>query len=153
MKATLKNVAAALALLAMVMVVLVAVDKANGITVAANNTHIKITVVDLNNNPVHNAKVTVSGKSFYTDNNGYSPSIELQDLLNSYDADIKEWGTVTVVVEKDGFVPSVVVNCVAYSGQTRKLTVKMYCIDESELPYVCYVESPPDDYLKTLLNN
>ncbi len=76
----------------MVMVVLVAVDKANGITVAANNTHIKITVVDLNNNPVHNAKVTVSGKSFYTDNNGYSPSIELQDLLNSYDADIKGVG-------------------------------------------------------------
>ena len=148
MRATFKNVAVALAILLVVVGVLAAVDANSDVAVAVTNTYIKIAVVDLDGAPVHNAKVTVGEVSFYTDNKGLSPSIEITSLSNSYDVSITEWGTVTVKVEKDGFVPTFVFNCVVYNGQTRKLTVKTYTQDGSELPYVSYVETPPDDYVK-----
>ena len=153
MKATLKGVAIALSILAMVIVVLSAVDKSNNVSVSASNSSVKVAVVDLDNAPVHNAKVVIGEQYFYTDNNGLSPSIELVGFTNSYDSTITEWGTVTVVIEKDGYTPTFVFNCVVYDGQTRKLTVKVYPQDASELPYVSYVESPPDDYIKSLLTN
>ena len=152
MKATLKNVAVALAILAMVVTVLAVVDKSADVTVSATNTYVKVTVVDLSNAPVHNAKVTIGAVSFFTDNNGVSPSIELGYFTNCYDTTITEWGTVTVIVEKEGYTPTFVFNCVVYNRQTRKLTVKIYENDASELPYVCYVENPPDDYLKGLID-
>lgn len=153
MKATLKNAAVALSILAVVMIVLVAVDNTSNISTAATATNIRVAVADLDGNPVHNAKVTVNGQTFYTDNKGLSPAIEINGLTNCYDETLSEWGTATVIVTKDGFVPAFAFNCVCYIGQTRKLTVKIYNADASELPYVSYVESPPDDYVKTLLPN
>ena len=152
MKATFKNVAVALLILAAVMGTLIAVDASSQTAMAVTNTFVKVAVVDLDGAPVHNAKVTVGQVSFYTDDKGLSPSIELATLTNSYDASITDWGTVTVVVEKDGYAPTFVFNCVVYNGQTRKLTVKIYSQDGSELPYVSYVETPPEDYLQKLLS-
>ena len=123
MKATLKSVAAALTVLALVLSVLTVLDR-SAISASAKSTNIRVTVVGLDN---------------------------LDALTNCYDASVSEWGTATVTVTKDGFVPAIVFNCVCYSAQTRKLTVKIYRADESELSYVTYVESPPDDYVKTLL--
>ena len=151
MRATLKGIAVALSILAMVIVVLSAVDSASNVTVSSTDTYLKVIVVDLDNLPVHNAKVTVGSQSFYTDNKGLSPSIELVNLANSYDDSISDWGTVTVVIQRDGYAPTFVFNCVVYNGQTRKLTVKIYPQDASQLPYVSYVESPPDEYIKGLL--
>ena len=151
MKATLKNVSVAMAILCAVVAVLAVVDVSNNVAVAVTNTYIKVAVVDIDGAPVHNAKVTVGEVSFYTDNKGLSPSIELAKLTNSYDSTITDWGTVTVLVEKDGYAPTFVFNCVVYNGQTRKLTVKTYPQDGSELPYVSYVETPPEDYLNRLL--
>ena len=151
MKATLKNVAIAVAILMMVVVVLTAIDKASDIGVSASKTAIKVTVVDLDNNPVHNAVVNVNGKTFFCDNNGNSPLIELDNLTNCYDKNLTAWHTQTVVVTKDGFVPTVVLNCVVFDKETRKLTVKIYPNDQSNLPYVCYVETPPADYLEGLV--
>ena len=151
MKATLKNVAIVVAILMMVVVVLTAIDKASDIGVSASKTAIKVTVVDLDNNPVHNAVVTVDGKTFFCDNNGNSPLIELDNLTNCYDKNLTTWHTQTVVVTKDGFVPTVVLNCVVFDKETRKLTVKIYPNDQSNLPYVCYVETPPGDYLEGLV--
>ena len=149
MKATLKGVAIALSILAMVIVVLSAVDAANDVTVSATDTFVKVAVVDLNDAPVHNATITIGGQSFFTDNKGLSPSIQLTQYTNCYDSKITEWGTVTVIIEKDGYTPTFVFNCVVYDGQMRKLTVKVYPVDASELPYVSYVESPPDEYIKS----
>ena len=151
MKATLKNVAIAVAILMMVVVVLTAIDKASDIGVSASKTAIKVTVVDLDNNPVHNAVVNVNGKTFFCDNNSNSPLIELDNLTNCYDKNITTWHTQTVVVTNDGFVPTVVLNCVVFDKETRKLTVKIYPNDQSDLPYVCYVETPPGDYLEGLV--
>lgn len=102
-------------------------------------------------NVVHNAKIKVQGQTFYTDNNGLSPSVQLSSLTNSYDGNITNWYTVNVVVEKEGFVPAVLFNCVVYSGSTRKLTVRLYASDSSDLPFVSYVESPPDDFVQQLI--
>ena len=150
MKTTLKNVVISLVILFMVFVILVAIDKANDVQVIANKTAIKVTVVDLNNNPVHNAIIAVDGKKFFCDNNGNSPVIELENLSNCYDENLSTWYTKTVVITKDGYVPTVVLNCVVFSKETRKLTVKIYPIDESNLPYVCYVETPPSNYIEQL---
>ena len=151
MKTTLKNVAIVVVALAMVLVVLSAIDKASDIGVSASKTAIKVTVVDLDNNPVHNAVVTINGSTFFCDNNGNSPAIEIENLHNSYDKSITAWHTQTVVITKDGYVPTIVLNCVVFDKETRKLTVKIYPIDESKLPYVCYVETPPSDYINQLV--
>ena len=147
MKTTFKNVAIVVVVLAMALVVLTAIDKASDIGVSASKTAIKVTVVDLDNNPVHNAVVTIGGNTFFCDNNGNSPVIQLQDLSNCYDKNISTWHTQTVVITKDGYVPTVVLNCVVFDKETRKLTVKIYPVDQSNLPYVCYVETPPSDYI------
>lgn len=151
MKTTLKNVAIVVVVLSMVMVVLTAIDKASDVGVSATKTAIKVTVVDLNNNPVHNAQVTIDGQTFFCDNNGNSPVIDVANLTNCYDITITAWYTQTVVIKKDGYVPTVVLNCVLFDKETRKLTVKIYPADQSTLPYVCYVETPPTDYLNQLI--
>ena len=153
MKATLKSVAVALSILAIAVVILVAVDANLTTDVSASKTCLRVTVVDLNNNPVHNAKVTIGGESFNPDTKGLSPAIELRSLTNCYDDSIAEWKTVTVTVQKDGYVTAVSFNCVVYVEQTRKLTVKLYPVDSSDLPYVVYVESPPDEYVKEIIVN
>lgn len=150
-KATLKSVAVALSVLAAIILILTAVDGAQNMTASAKNTFVKVAVVDLDGNPVHNAEVTVEEQTFFTDNNGLSPSIELKTLSNSYDPSVAEWGTVTVTVVGKGYIPTFVFNCVVFRNQTRQLTVRIYPEDASELPYVTYVESPPNDYLQHLL--
>lgn len=151
MKATAKNVSLALAVLAAIIAVLALADAYSGISVMASDTYLKVYVVDLDGSPVHNACVSVCGNKFYTDNKGLSPSIELTDLTNAYDPALTEWYTVNVAVQTQGYVPAFVFNCVVYSAETRRLTVKIYPADDSDLPYVCYVESPPDQYIKSLL--
>lgn len=153
MKATFKSVAVALSILAMVVVTLLIVDANRTMDVSTNKTYLRVTVVDLNNNPVHNAKVTVRGNTFNTDNKGLSPSIELNKLTNSYDSSITDWKTATVTVQCDGYVTAVSFNCVIYVGQTRKLTVKLYPVDDSDLPYTVYVESPPSNYVENVIDN
>lgn len=118
---------------------------------ARSKTCLRVTVVDLDGNPIHNAQVTVNSQTFNTDNKGLSPAIELNGLTNCYDDAIEEWKTATVTVRKEGYVTAINFNCVVYVSQTRKLTVRLYDVDASELPYTSYVESPPDEYVKELL--
>ncbi len=152
MKATFKNIAFTLTIIALVIVVLSAVDTASSIDVNNSDTYLRITVLDLDEKPLHNAEITLCGETFLTDNKGLSPNIQLLKEENFYDDDITQWHTVNVVIKKEGYVPAVVLNCVAYDCQTRRLTVKLYQIDGSNLPYVCYVESPPNDYVKNLIS-
>ena len=151
MKATFKSVAIALSVLAMVVMTLMIVDANAAANVSSSKTYLRVTVVDLDNNPVHNAKVTVCGTSFNTDNKGLSPAMELSNLTNCYDDSIADWKTTTVTVQCVGYVTAVNFNCVVYVGQTRKLTVKLYPVDGSDLPYVTYVESPPSNYVEGLI--
>ena len=152
-KTTLKSVAVAPSFLAATLLILTAVDGAMDIAASAKDTYLKVTVVDLDGLPVHNAKVMIGDQHFFTDNKGMSPSVQLNALSNCYDDAIADWGTVTVAVTCDGYTPSFVFNCIVYRSSTRRLTVKMYPSDGSELPYVSYVEAPPDDYIKSLLKD
>lgn len=149
MKTSWKNVALFLAALSMVLVVLTAIDTAAEMQTDASVTLLRVTVVDLQDVPLHNAEVTVFGQTFFTDNNGRSPVIQAEEQ-NSY-GDITSWHTATVTVQKQGFVPAVVINCVLTDGRQRDLKVRLYGVDGSDLPYVCYVESPPKQYLEGLL--
>lgn len=151
MKVTFKNLAFTLTVLAMIIVVLTAVDTASSIDVNKTDSFLRVTVVDLDDKPVHNAEISLCGATFFTDNKGLSPNIQLPEETNFYNGEITQWHTVNVVVKKDGYVPAVVLNCVVYDNQTRRLTVKLYQSDGSDLPYVCYVESPPNDFLQEMI--
>lgn len=141
-----------MALLALTLTVLSVLDASASVDADSSaETYLRVTVVDLDGEPLHNAQVEVCGKSFCSDNKGLSPNILLTDLSNAYDASVSQWHTVNVVVKKDGYVPALAINCVVYDGQSRKLTVRLYQNDASNLPYVCYVESPPQSYLQQLV--
>ena len=146
MKATLKSIIVALTVLAVVVGTLLVLDAGNVVGVKKSITAIKVTAVDLSGNSIHNASVTVCGQTFFTDDKGCSPQITPNVLVNCYDGSITDWYTTTVAVTCDGYVPSVVFNA-------RRLIVKMYPVDDSELPFVSYVESPPDEYVKKILTD
>lgn len=152
-KTTLKSVAIALSVLAAVMIVLTVADGAQNVGKTLKDTYLKVSVVDLDGAPVHNATVAVDGQCFFTDNKGCSPLVEFSSLSNSYDQTLSDWGTCTVTITKDGYAPTLVFNCVVFRSQTRNLTVKIYPRDSSDLPYVSYVETPPDEYIRHLLGN
>lgn len=152
-KATFKNIALSLLILSLVIVVLTTVDRVADVSASQSDTYLRVTVLDLDDKPVHNAKITVGKDSFFTDNKGLSPTIRLDSPQNSYDSAITDWYTVNVCVQGSGFVSALVFNCVVYNAQTRRLTVRLYTKDSSNLPYVCYVESPPNDYVKGLLKD
>lgn len=152
-KANFKNVAIVLSVLFVTLVFFAIFDEVSAVNVSESVTYLRVTVVDLNDKPVHGAEIGVGDVEFFTDNKGLSPTISLPFETNSHDSSITEWFTVNVVVTKEGYVPTVVVNCVVYDNQTRQLKVKVYPSDGSDLPYVCYVESPPNDYLKSLIEN
>lgn len=152
MKLTWKNFLIATAILICVLLVLTNVDKTASAT-QQSGAKIKVCVVDLQGNPVHNAMVKVVGTNlrFNTDNKGLSPLMDLPVFTNVYDATIDQWYTINLQVQKQGYVDTFVLNCVVYLQQNRNLTIRLYPVDSSNLPYVCYVESPPDEYLEGLL--
>lgn len=153
MKATFKSIIISLTILATVIGTLLVLDAGNVITVKKDVTAVKVTAVDLSGKALQNASITVGEQTFFTDDKGCSPQISLDALSNCYEPSEKGWYTTTIVVTCDGYVPSVVFNTVLFQGQTRKLTVKLYPSDKSELPFVAYVESPPDEYVKKLLTD
>jgi hypothetical protein len=138
-----------LAVLVVVVLTLSSIDRASSGNIDPAVTTLKVTVVDINDNVVHNAKITVvGGTSFFSDNKGMSPAIVVPNCANWYDSGIDEWFCVNVTVSKEGFVDTIVVGCVMYTGNLRSLTVRLFKADGSDLPYVCYVESPPDSYMQ-----
>lgn len=111
---------------------------------------LKVLVSDLEGNPLKNATVTIkeTGQTFLCDNQGRSPLFEIDTLNNPYGN--FDWFTITLLVQKEGYVNAVVIGCVIYQNQTRLLKVQMYPSDQSDLPFVCLVESPPSSFLNSL---
>lgn len=153
-KLTWKNFIVSTVTLVAIVVGISFVDNNNsqGVTVGTG-TALKVYVVDSDGKPLHNAVVNVGEMSFYTDNMGYSPSIDIPQTPNIYDNSISNWFTVNVTVSKGGYITTIVVQCVLNTNSTRQLTIHMIAEDSTSPPYVCYVESPPDSYLMSLLNN
>ena len=112
-----------------------------------NLTALKLKVTDLDGNAVSKAQITLveCGSSFFTDNNGLSPTMEVQISKTALNVN-EDWSTVTVVVSCEGFVTTVLFNCVVKDNQT----IRLFKLDQSELPYVAIVEVPPDDFIKNL---
>ena len=154
MKLTFKNVAVVTAVLIVTLVVLSSVTYLPSGSINQTKPMLKVNVVDLDGNPVHNATVSVIGTdiAFNTDNKGVSPLMELPVTTNLYDPNVTSWYCVNLRIAKGGFVDTFVFNCVVYQDSLRTLTVKIYPQDASNLPYVCYVESPPNQYLDGLIS-
>lgn len=150
MKYVLRSICVALLVFAaFVVTALIVESKTASVSVAP--TQLRVHAEDLDGKPVVGAKVCACGVSVVTDVTG-DATIVVSEPTNRYVASAN-WCAADVVVVKDGFVPTVVVGCVYYVEQTRKLTVRMYQRDDSELPMVTYVESPPADYLKNLIDD
>ena len=77
--------------------------------------------------------------------------MDLPKRNNVYDKNVTQWYTINLQISKAGLVDTFVLNCVVYQGGERSVTVRVYPADQSDLPYVCYVESPPNDYLESLI--
>lgn len=115
-------------------------------------TTLKVVVVDENNQKVEGATVAVlqTNLKFETNNLGQTKSIEVPTVPNWYDSKIKSWFCVNVAITHPNYVDTLVVGCVLTEGKLRILQVKVFEVDDSGLPYVSYVESPPDSYLKDI---
>lgn len=120
-----------------------------------NITALKIKVVDVGGNPVQKAKITVveNNISFFTDNNGLSPTIEIQISKTALNVN-QNWSTVTIVVSHDSFASTILFNCVVYDNQIRDdLTIRLFKLEQSQLPYAAIVEVPPDEFIRNLLDD
>lgn len=109
-----------------------------------------VEVVDFNNQPIDNAIINVIDTNSTTTSgtDGTTPSIFLSQIpfLD------KGWYGLTVTVKRSGYVDTVIYGCVILPNQTRTLKVRMYN-DDGTLPFVCYVECPPNDYIDKILGN
>lgn len=127
------------------------IDEAHGVYSQTNDNQLKVYVTDLNNKPVQNATVVIheSNARFFTDNKGYTPTMEVKRLVS----DEKNWFTVTVTVEAKGYVDTVLFDCVIYDKAQRVVQIRLYADDQSGLPFVAYTEIPPSNYIYSLFDD
>lgn len=67
--------------------------------------------------------------------------------------DLPPYGTVTLIVTKQGYLPTILSDCIVYLNADRKLTVNLFPNDGSlEVGYVTLCESPSDEWVRSLLS-
>lgn len=131
-----------------IVVTLAAIDAARGVYNDQNTTKLTVFVTDLNGRPVAQATVTVieTGQKSVTDAQGRTQPIAIRrDSQKKYD-----WFCVTVTIRAENFVDTVIFDCVIYDNMTRYVTVRIYPVDSSPLPYVAYTEIPPEEFILSL---
>jgi len=136
-------------IISIIVATLAAVDNARGVYNDKNNTLLCVTVINLDGQAVEGATITIieTGQKFVTDKQGKTMPIPIsRSVVAQY-----EWFHVTLTIKAKNFVDTIMINCAVYDDITRYLTVKIYPIDGSFLPYVVYTESPPDDYIRSIL--
>lgn len=116
--------------------------------VTSQSAVLRVEVLDLSGNAVQNAliKVVECNTTAKTDDSG-----QTELTLSNMPQTNLNWCGLTVTVSRSGYVNTAVINCVVYYGRTRTLKVRMYD-DDGTLPYVCYVECPPEDYINGLFD-
>ena len=110
---------------------------------AVQYTALCVKVCDLSGQPVENAAVYVAEaqKIFYTGADGCTAQMSVPIAGGA------EWGSVTLVVVKEGFVDYVLYNCVVYNGRVRNGPVIRLFDNAEESPDITvFSENPPDDY-------
>ena len=135
-------------LICIIVATLFALDNSRGVYNDKNNTLLCVTVINLDGRPVENATVTIveTGQKFVTDKQGKTLLIPLsRNAVAQY-----EWFHVTLTIKAENYVDTILIDCAIYDDMTRYVTVKIYPMDGT-LPYVVYTESPPDDYIRKIL--
>lgn len=137
-----------LSLLFVVILTLFVIDEYRGVYVSDNQSSIKVLVTDLQGNAIQNAKISFENSEayFFTDNHGYSPSIPLKRKTDNK----LDWFTVTLIIKASSYCDALLFDCVIYDFEQRFVQIRLYN-DDGTLPYVCYTETPPPNYIYQLL--
>lgn len=136
-------------LLSLIVFTLAALDTSRGVYNDKTKTLLCVTVQDLDGLPVGGATVTVieTNQKFTTDKQGKTAFIPLKKTAPNGE----NWFTVTLTVKAEGFVDTVLFDCVVYDDASRMVAIRIYPFDGSPLPYVAYTETPPDAYIRRIL--
>ncbi len=131
-------------------VTLAVIDGTRGVYNNQNTTKMSVFVLDLSGRPVPQATITIieTGQKAVTDLQGKTQPIAIKRTEpKKYD-----WFCVTVTIQAENFVDTVLFGCVVYDNLTRVVTVRIYPVDGSPLPFVAYTEIPPDEYVRSLFD-
>lgn len=118
---------------------------------------VRLIVVDgRENTPIHNACVCIpeAGAYFYTDNNGNTPLIEVPVIPDSnYDGIVKrDFGEVTALVYKDGYIDYILLNLAVKQNETRQgIKIMMYKTEEDSPQYISIVETPDGGWIEQII--
>ena len=119
---------------------------------------VRFTVVDIeNNNSIYKACVCIPEANvyYYTDNNGNTPLIEIPVIYNSYYDNLccRDFGEISVIVYKEGYVDFIMLNLVVKENQTRdNIKLLMYKKDAYSPNYTSIVETPDNDWIQNLID-
>ena len=108
--------------------------------------------------PLTHAVVCVleQGDTFYTDNNGNSPIIDVPVVPdNRYDQFVKkEFGEVTVLVRYEGYIDYILLNYIVRENHSRGITdIHIFPrTAEDDLDYMTIVETPDDAWIRQILD-
>ena len=131
-------------------VTLAVIDGTRGVYNNGHATKMVVLVCDLSGRPVPEAVVTVveTGQKAVTDLMGKTQPIAIKRTEpKKYD-----WFCVTVTIQAENFVDTVLFGCVVYDNFTRTVSVRIYPLDGSPLPFVAYSEIPPEEYILSLFD-
>lgn len=120
--------------------------------------YIRLTITDIeDNSPVHGAYVCIpeANACFYTDNNGRTPLIEVPVLYDQLYDDIarRDFGMVTVIVYKEGYVDYILCNLTVRENQKRD-GIKLFIYKQNDYspPFTSIVETPENEWLQKLID-
>ena len=126
-------------------------------SVSPPQTYLRVKVCDLRENELEGVRVTVLEQNlvFYTDPIGRTPKILMENRVDeTADAAGGNWFCVTLIFEKQGYVPTVLYRCVVTRGAFRDgATVHLLTREQTSSPFVTLVEAPPDAWTEQLLQD
>jgi len=126
-----------------------------------NFTSLQVRVTNLDNLPLQNATVVIAETKQYakTDKDGYTQllNVPFEKAFLDEIADGR-FAYVTLVVFCEGYVDTILFNCIIYQDRTRNgPTITMLDKNQTSAPYVALTETPhrqwTDEFLKKIKEN
>lgn len=153
MRKKLSFIIAAVVAISLAIANIIVVSNAANLEIPPIITSVRIKVTDTNNTAIKNAKVIILDDDiyFYTDNNGFTPIIDVVFVPNKLDANAN-WSTISILIIKDGYVPTLLYDCVIYNGRVRNgPTITMLTPSQTQSKIITIVETPPDEWTEKLI--
>lgn len=125
------------------------------VSITTEQAYLKVTVLDINTRqPIKDATVCIpeTNEYYLTDQFGRTPTISVPYIKNSQYDNINErnWGDITVLVYKQGYVDYLVFYIMVQKDKTRHITITLAPYTEGSYPYII-IESPDDQWAKDII--